>query len=450
MKYIIACCIAILIMFVQQVVHANGENLLIDAINKHDVERVQKLLNTGINANFKVGQLQQSPLHYAITRKKVGLQLVKLLIAFGADANALDSQGRPPLFLAALYGCDSIAEYFIEMKAKIDIVDSYGMNALHYALKETECEMLVEISKSRVARLLMENGINVSQRNYEGNTPRDLVINTDRDVFFADFFEYGLETEPEIFIMEFIDGESNVREGPGTNQKILFQPKNRTQCLLISDHDPWLEVKFRNGQTGWVHKKNLRFAADEDELPMNESGPLLHAQVKSDSNQQATQQAPPPKPILEKNGKPNQQTKKSEASTFDLIVFIIALIIGIKILNIIRRSPFFKIFLFLLKIVGLNAVAELLRYDGDSSVNSNSPPSNKSKSDSSTCFSNTWRCCATCSRWSGSRSVDYMGNVAIENKNLTGKCGSTKGSCRGFPTYPDQGCDDYLKWSHLK
>jgi len=144
----------------------------------------------------------------------------------------------------------------------------------------------------------------------------------------------------------------------------------------------------------------------------------------------------------------NTNTKNNQASTFDLIVFVIILIIGLKIFLVIRRSPFFKIFLFLLKIVGLNPVAELLRYDGDTSSSSNS--SSGGQKNASRSYISSWRCCATCGQWSGSRNTNFSGEVVVESNNIVGKCGSKSGSSRGFNTHPDQCCDGYIKWSNLR
>ena len=59
-------------------------------------------------------------------------------------------------------------------------------------------------------------------------------------------------------MVEFIDGEGNVRAGPGIGHKILFQPATGTQCLVISEKGAWKEVKFDDGSKGWAHRKNLK------------------------------------------------------------------------------------------------------------------------------------------------------------------------------------------------
>ncbi|MBP7635113.1 hypothetical protein KBA41_13190 [Candidatus Ozemobacteraceae bacterium] len=59
-------------------------------------------------------------------------------------------------------------------------------------------------------------------------------------------------------MMEFIDGEGNVRTGPSVRDKVLFQPATGTRCLIVSEKGPWKEVKFDDGSTGWSHQKNLK------------------------------------------------------------------------------------------------------------------------------------------------------------------------------------------------
>lgn len=58
--------------------------------------------------------------------------------------------------------------------------------------------------------------------------------------------------------MKFIDGESNVRAGPGTQYKVQFQPAKESECEVLSEKGSWFEVRFLDGKVGWAHKKNLK------------------------------------------------------------------------------------------------------------------------------------------------------------------------------------------------
>jgi SH3-like domain-containing protein len=46
----------------------------------------------------------------------------------------------------------------------------------------------------------------------------------------------------------------NVREGPGTDAKVLFQAESGVSFRVEEKKDKWLRVKHADGDTGWVHE----------------------------------------------------------------------------------------------------------------------------------------------------------------------------------------------------
>jgi SH3-like domain-containing protein len=46
----------------------------------------------------------------------------------------------------------------------------------------------------------------------------------------------------------------NVREGPGTDAKVLFQAENGVSFKLEEKKGEWFRVKHADGDTGWIHK----------------------------------------------------------------------------------------------------------------------------------------------------------------------------------------------------
>jgi SH3-like domain-containing protein len=46
----------------------------------------------------------------------------------------------------------------------------------------------------------------------------------------------------------------NVREGPGTNSKVLFQAEKGVSFKLLERKKKWLKVQHADGDVGWVHK----------------------------------------------------------------------------------------------------------------------------------------------------------------------------------------------------
>ena len=125
------------------------------------LEVVKLLINKGVNVNSKNGE-GLNPLHYAVygNRKEIAELLiaesadvngnnfapplgiaaseghegiVKLLIAKGADLNAVGPNGETPLTLAAMNGHKEIAEMLIAEGIDVNAMDNDGDTALHLA-----------------------------------------------------------------------------------------------------------------------------------------------------------------------------------------------------------------------------------------------------------------------------------------------------------------------------
>lgn len=74
-------------------------------------------------------------------------ELLKELLAAGADVDEVDEEGRTALHFAAGYGEIACAKLLIEAKAKLDLVDNNQNTALHYAAGYGQAEsvkLLVE------------------------------------------------------------------------------------------------------------------------------------------------------------------------------------------------------------------------------------------------------------------------------------------------------------------
>lgn len=46
----------------------------------------------------------------------------------------------------------------------------------------------------------------------------------------------------------------NVREGPGTNSKVLFQAEKGVSFKVLKSKKQWLQVQHADGEIGWIHK----------------------------------------------------------------------------------------------------------------------------------------------------------------------------------------------------
>ena len=50
------------------------------------------------------------------------------------------------------------------------------------------------------------------------------------------------------------DSLVNVRQGPGTNFKVLFQAEKGVSLKCLEEKKEWLKVKHADGEEGWIYK----------------------------------------------------------------------------------------------------------------------------------------------------------------------------------------------------
>jgi ankyrin repeat protein len=114
-----------------------------------DVERVAQLLKDGYQTNF-CDELGKTPLHYAVER--VHLDVIRILLASGADINAHDERviGNTPLRDVAANCSFEVAKMLIDAGADPTIPGWMQITASHKAQERTTPEGV------RVRQLLEE------------------------------------------------------------------------------------------------------------------------------------------------------------------------------------------------------------------------------------------------------------------------------------------------------
>lgn len=77
--------------------------------------------------------------------------------------------------------------------------------------------------------------------------------------------QWEIAREPDVVVdenresqAEFIDGEGNLREGPGIEYQVLFAPSRGTTGTMLGASDGWVLIELENGRVGWTHRRNLR------------------------------------------------------------------------------------------------------------------------------------------------------------------------------------------------
>jgi ankyrin repeat protein len=87
---------------------------------------------------------------------------VRDLLARGADPNARDAEGRPPLVSAILGNSVALVGLLLESKADVNATDPHGWTPLHFASEEVLPQM---------ASLLLAKNADPNLKDDEGNTP---------------------------------------------------------------------------------------------------------------------------------------------------------------------------------------------------------------------------------------------------------------------------------------
>ena len=77
------------------------------------------------------------PASYAAYERAAPMQMVRDLIAHGADVNVADANGRTPLMMAAMQGWADVVRELLAAHAAVNARDREGRVALDYADEET-------------------------------------------------------------------------------------------------------------------------------------------------------------------------------------------------------------------------------------------------------------------------------------------------------------------------
>lgn len=128
------------------------EQRLLRLVSVHNTEAVEKLLESGVNANCCDRQLR-SALHIAASRGYA--DIVESLLKHGADPNKRDIIQNTPLHLAACTSNLKIITLLINGGANIRSLDLHGRNPLQLAesklqlLQRSWCEGAIEMIQVR-------------------------------------------------------------------------------------------------------------------------------------------------------------------------------------------------------------------------------------------------------------------------------------------------------------
>jgi len=109
----------------------------------------------------------RTPLHLAVIKDK--MNMVRLLVAQGADLEARDAYGNTPLHLAAHCLRLRPTRFLLERGAQVNARDDFGNTPLHHLAYGSFDKIAFQ-----VAKMLLEHGASASARNKQGFRPSEL------------------------------------------------------------------------------------------------------------------------------------------------------------------------------------------------------------------------------------------------------------------------------------
>uniref|UniRef100_A0A3B3RTT5 Poly [ADP-ribose] polymerase n=1 Tax=Paramormyrops kingsleyae TaxID=1676925 RepID=A0A3B3RTT5_9TELE len=151
--------------------NSDVDRQLLEASKSGDVEIVKKLCTLqNVNCRDVEGR-QSTPLHFAAGYNRVAV--VDYLLQHGADVHAKDKGGLVPLHNACSYGHYEVAELLVMHGAVVNVADLWKFTPLHEAAAK---------GKYEICKLLLQHGADPTKKNRDGNTPLDLVRDSDTDI----------------------------------------------------------------------------------------------------------------------------------------------------------------------------------------------------------------------------------------------------------------------------
>lgn len=192
-----------------KVVHRTGDNALIMAARQRSYstptlepnsEIVRLLLAGGADPNAK-GEWGRIALMYANTAAKV-----KLLVVSGANVELKDEEGQTALIKAAETGNAGVVGALLDNGANVNAVDNKGMNALLFALgsddlaygedAQTLPERRIEVAR----RLLLAKSLDVNAQNSDGETALMRAVRLDNVEIVKSLLDHGADvTRSDVF-----------------------------------------------------------------------------------------------------------------------------------------------------------------------------------------------------------------------------------------------------------
>ncbi len=148
----------------------NSNTPLLRACQSGKISVAIFLLDQGANVNA-TDNWNATPLIRSCQIPDQDVNLVQRLVDKGADVNHMGYNGNSPLHWAAYQGNLQVAEFLIDKGADVNIFDKYNGPVGSASISGTILQVAINFnSKEDMAKLLIESGAKIDQKDTNGNT----------------------------------------------------------------------------------------------------------------------------------------------------------------------------------------------------------------------------------------------------------------------------------------
>ena len=155
---------------------------------------VQLLIANGADVNAK-GNAGNTPLHIASMNTGETRDMIQFLVKSGADINAKANNGETPLHNSIKLGKNRV-EVLVKLGADVNARDSQGETPLHTAIRHWINNQNEQDSTMDSIRYLVKSGADVNAKNNDGLTPLHIAAEEGYLSDFLDFvFKYGFDVD---------------------------------------------------------------------------------------------------------------------------------------------------------------------------------------------------------------------------------------------------------------
>lgn len=136
-----------------------------NVLSTNYLKYINSIIKCGAGVNAK-DNYDWTPLHWATHNKRI--DLIKVLVAAGADLEARSIDRKPPMYYAVgeKYTLSlDIINLLLDYGCDINAIDYKGRNILHWA---------VYCGQSKLIGYFIEKGLSINSRDFENRTPLHL------------------------------------------------------------------------------------------------------------------------------------------------------------------------------------------------------------------------------------------------------------------------------------